>query len=82
MRSNGPKSPFLPALCLSLYYHYDHYNLAQRSTLERQPDVVVATPARIAACLKEGVLHPGDLQEQLQMIVLDEVQMTGNDWAA
>ncbi|CAI5467776.1 unnamed protein product [Closterium sp. Yama58-4] len=47
----------------------------QRAAMERRPDVVVATPARMAACVAEGVLSPSALKTHLAVMVLDEADV-------
>lgn len=39
------------------------------------PDVLVATPGRIAACIREGSLTVAGLQQGLETLVLDEVRI-------
>ncbi|CAI5527810.1 unnamed protein product [Closterium sp. Naga37s-1] len=50
-------------------------NAAMRAAMERRPDVVVATPARMAACVAEGVLSPSALKTHLAVMVLDEARV-------
>ncbi|CAI5995256.1 unnamed protein product [Closterium sp. NIES-65] len=50
-------------------------NAAMRAAMERRPDVVVATPARMAACVAEGVLSPSALKTHLAVMVLDEADV-------
>ncbi|CAI5525605.1 unnamed protein product [Closterium sp. Naga37s-1] len=50
-------------------------NSAMRAAMERRPDVVVATPARMAACVAEGVLAPSALKTHLAVMVLDEADV-------
>ncbi|CAI5536585.1 unnamed protein product [Closterium sp. Naga37s-1] len=50
-------------------------NSAMRAAMERRPDVVVATPARMAACVAEGVLSPSALKTHLAVMVLDEADV-------
>lgn len=38
------------------------------------PDVLVATPGRVAACIREGTLTVAGLQQSLETLVLDEVR--------
>ncbi|CAI5471924.1 unnamed protein product [Closterium sp. Yama58-4] len=47
-------------------------NSAMRAAMDRRPDVVVATPARMAACVAEGVLAASALKTHLAVMVLDE----------
>ena len=46
-----------------------------KMALARVPDILVATPARIAACVSQNVLLPSVLQESLSMLVLDEADL-------
>ncbi|KAG0615507.1 hypothetical protein M758_5G047000 [Ceratodon purpureus] len=48
---------------------------ALKMALARVPDVLVATPARIAACISQNVILPAVLQECLSMLVLDEADL-------
>ena len=49
----------------------------QRAALQGSPDLVVATPGRVAACLRDGIITSDALQQGLSMLVLDEV---GWEW--
>lgn len=46
-----------------------------KMALARVPDIIVATPARIAACINQNVILPSSLQESLAMLVLDEADL-------
>ena len=46
-----------------------------KSALARVPDILVATPARIAACITYKALHPASLQSSLSTLVLDEADL-------
>lgn len=48
---------------------------ALKMALARVPDILVATPARIAACISQNVILPAVLQECLSMLVLDEADL-------
>jgi len=46
-----------------------------RETAGSPPDVLVATPARVAECVRGGYFPPGALGEGLEMVVLDEADL-------
>lgn len=46
-----------------------------KMALARVPDILVATPARIAACISQNIIQPTVLQESLSMLVLDEADL-------
>ncbi|XP_024367407.1 DEAD-box ATP-dependent RNA helicase 16 [Physcomitrium patens] len=46
-----------------------------KMSLARVPDILVATPARIAACISQNVIQPAVLEESLAMLVLDEADL-------
>ena len=46
-----------------------------KMALARVPDILVATPARIATCISHNVIAPAVLQESLSMLVLDEADL-------
>jgi ATP-dependent RNA helicase DDX56/DBP9 len=48
---------------------------ALKSAMARIPDILVATPARVAACVTHNVLQPSVLQECLSTLVLDEADL-------
>ena len=39
------------------------------------PDVLIATPARVATCLRDGLFRSGALSRGLQFLVLDEADL-------
>jgi hypothetical protein len=45
----------------------------QRAAMAGPPDIVVATPARISACITNELLSPSGLKDCLSTLVLDEV---------
>jgi hypothetical protein len=49
--------------------------LLQKAVMASSPDVLVATPGRIAACIREGSLTVAGLQQGLETLVLDEVRI-------
>ena len=46
-----------------------------RETAGSPPDVLVATPARVAECARGGYFPPGALGDGLEMVVLDEADL-------
>jgi ATP-dependent RNA helicase DDX56/DBP9 len=46
-----------------------------KSAMARIPDILVATPARIAECLTHNALIPSSLQTSLSTLVLDEADL-------
>ncbi|GAQ77617.1 hypothetical protein KFL_000010660 [Klebsormidium nitens] len=48
---------------------------AQKAVMAASPDVLVATPGRVAACIREGTLTVAGLQQSLETLVLDEADL-------
>lgn len=46
-----------------------------RETAGSPPDVLVATPSRVAECARGGYFPPGALKDGLEMVVLDEADL-------
>ncbi|CAM6090316.1 unnamed protein product [Calypogeia fissa] len=46
-----------------------------RAAMAGPPDIVVATPARISACISNDLLSPSALQSSLSTLVLDEADL-------